>query len=270
VQVTTGVVQMLLDEFDGHRRSERGDEETGWVLLGWREESEACIRATIPAGAGREAGEAHIRFSSTVQAAASRFVRQIDRRLTMLGVVHTHPGSLRHPSDGDYRGDIRWVGQLRGGEGIFGIGTADGKSKADSAIEEQVRPNMVARGRLCFSWYVLGEHDRNYRRLAVEIVEGPDWAAPLRPAWDVLEDHAARIERLACQQARLKFDVLPHGLSLALPLAEGPTLKTQMSKEGVRYFLLKDGETFVADLAEPRIDCGIYRLLASWAEQVPQ
>src|SRR5439155_16670861 len=91
-----------------------------------RLESEAVALATLPAGAGRSAGVAHVQFSSNGQALGSRIVRQADRRLVPLGVVHTHPGTLRHPSDGDYRGDSQWVGKLRGHEGIFGIGTADG------------------------------------------------------------------------------------------------------------------------------------------------
>jgi proteasome lid subunit RPN8/RPN11 len=267
VKITTGVVQSLFEEYLAHRRSDRREEETGWVLLGWREEDEACIRATIPAGAGREAGEAHIRFSSTVQAAASRFIRQQDRRLTMVGVVHTHPGSLRHPSDGDYRGDIQWVGQLRGSEGIFGIGTADGLANVAPREVQQPRPNMLMHERLRFTWYALREGDRNYRPVSLTIVPGPDLASRLRVVWDILEDHATRIERLAFQQARAQFEVLPQGLALVMPLAEGPLLRTQMSKDGVRYFLQDGDDLRVADLAEPRIDCGIYQLLAQRAGQ---
>ena len=73
----------------------------------------------------------------------------------MLGVVHTHPGSLRHPSDGDFRGDIQWVGQLRGGEGVFGIGTADGKYARPADELWQPRPNMHSLGELGFTWYSL-------------------------------------------------------------------------------------------------------------------
>ncbi len=267
VIATSGVIQTLLDEYELHRRSERGKEETGWVLLGWREEREAVVRATIPAGAGREAGEAHVRFSSTVQAAATRFVRQSDRRLTMLGVVHTHPGSLRHPSDGDYRGDIEWVGQLRGREGVFGIGTAEQRQKSDEKIIAQPRPNVTARAALCFSWYSLRAGDRNYRRIPLEIVDGPDLALPLRSAWEMLEDHAAPIERLAFQQARLRFDVVPKGLMLTLPLAEGPVLQVLMTKEGVRYLLVDGGEAWSADCHDQRVDRGVYHLLANWASQ---
>src|SRR5205809_14880 len=86
-----------------------------WTAIG----EAATVLATLPAGAGREAGQAHVRFNHTAQALASRVVRQADRRLTLVGVAHTHPSSLRHPSDGDYRGDVGWVSQLRGGEGVF-------------------------------------------------------------------------------------------------------------------------------------------------------
>ena len=122
VALTDGVGRTLFEEFAEHRRGVRGEEETGWVLLGTRDRDEAVVMATLPAGAERSAGVAHVHFNPDAQALASRIVRQVDRRLTMLGVVHTHPGTLRHPSDGDFRGDSAWVGQLRGREGVFGIG----------------------------------------------------------------------------------------------------------------------------------------------------
>src|SRR5579859_6258702 len=141
MRLTEGVSATLFDEYASHRETERGREETGWILLGRREPDEALILATLPAGANRDTGEAHVLFDSEAQALASRIVRQADKRLAMLGVVHTHPGSLRHPSDGDYRGDIQWVGQLRGGEGVFGIGTADGKFGQTSDGFHQPRPS---------------------------------------------------------------------------------------------------------------------------------
>src|SRR5262249_53985037 len=125
VVLTEEVARTLFDDFAAHRQGERGDEEIGWVLLGVREEEEGLVLATLPAGTTRSAGVAHVLFDSDTQAIASRIVRQKDRRLNIVGVVHTHPGSLRHPSEGDYHGDSLWVGQLRGGEGVFGIGTAD-------------------------------------------------------------------------------------------------------------------------------------------------
>src|SRR5262245_32627439 len=115
VLLTDGVGRTLFEEFAAHRAETRGDEETGWLLLGLREADQALVLATLPAGTQRDAGVAHVRFNSVAQAVGSRIVRQTDRRLSILGVVHTHPGSLRHPSDGDYEGDRVWVGQLRGG-----------------------------------------------------------------------------------------------------------------------------------------------------------
>src|SRR5436305_849688 len=130
VVLADGVGHTLFEEYAEHRRAARGDEETGWVLLGIREAHEAVVLATLPAGEMREASTTHVRFNSAGQALGSRIVRQADKRLTILGLVHTHPGSLRHPSDGDFRGDSRWVPKLRGGEGVFGIGTADGRPDA--------------------------------------------------------------------------------------------------------------------------------------------
>src|SRR6516225_3310151 len=109
VVLTDQVCRTIFEEYAAHRQSTRGEEETGWVLLGLREADEAVVLATLPAGAERSAGVAHVRFNASAQALASRIVRQWDRRLSILGVVHTHPGSLRHPSDGDFQGD-RLVG----------------------------------------------------------------------------------------------------------------------------------------------------------------
>lgn len=265
VWLTEGVAELMFDEYAAHRRGHRGDEETGWVLLGRRLEDEAHVLATLPAGADRDAGEAHVLFNSVAQGIASWIVRQHDRRLTMLGVVHTHPGSLRHPSDGDYRGDIQWVSQLRGKEGVFGIGTADGKYTRPNGQRWQPRPNMTCRSELSFTWYTLREGARSYQAIPVEVGEGPDRAASLRLAWDVLEDHASRLERLVLQQAKLQIEVAPGGLTVLLPLANASAVQATLSKEGVRYLVTRHGEPLAADLREPRVDRGIYQLLAELA-----
>ncbi len=153
ILLTEGVAHTLFDDYRNHRHSSRGEEEIGWVLLGLRQDGKAIALAALPAGTQREAGVAHVRFNSDAQELASRILRQKDKRLGMLGVVHTHPGSLRHPSAGDFQGDRIWVSRLRGGIGIFGIGTADAR-----AAESQTTPNdhRQFRGELCFSWYALG------------------------------------------------------------------------------------------------------------------
>jgi hypothetical protein len=179
VVLTDGVGRTLFEEYASHRAEARGDEETGWMLLGLRQQGEAVVLATLPAGAERDAGVGHVQFNSTGQALGSRIVRQQDRRLAPLGVVHTHPGTLRHPSDGDYRGDSAWVQYLRGGEGVFGIGTADEKGPSGNLFAQQPRPHVQCLGELCLSWYTLRHGDSNYRPLPVELTLGPDLARPL-------------------------------------------------------------------------------------------
>src|SRR5437660_9887016 len=93
-----GVIRTLFDDYQEHRDSPRGDEEIGWILLGLRTDDEAIALAALPAGTQRDAGAAHIRFNSDAQELASRIVRQQDKRLRVIGVVHTHPGNLRWPS----------------------------------------------------------------------------------------------------------------------------------------------------------------------------
>jgi hypothetical protein len=230
--------------------------------------------ATLPAGTERDAGVGHVLFNSNGQALGSRIVRQRDRRLTILGVVHTHPGSLRHPSDGDYRGDRDWVGRLRGREGIFGIGTADGAADA-GLFAHQPRPHVQCLGGLRFSWYALGQGDAGYRPLPVEVTIGPDLARPLHTIWSTLEAHAERIDRLYRQQAGMTFEVISDdwgpGLVMTMPLATpGDAVRVLVRRKEVRYYVLRGGELFEAHPPEDgHVDRGVYLLLAELAAQGP-
>ncbi len=263
--VTRGVITTLFDEYAEQRQTDRGSEETGWLLLGRREKDQALIRATLPAGADREAGEAHVRFNSTAQAVAFRIARQGDRGMALLGVAHTHPGTLRHPSDGDYRGDIQWVGQLRGAEGVFVIGTANGDELGEI---EQPRPSVQRRGGLTFCWYSLREGAKRYQPLPVEIIDGLDLAGELRLSWTVIEENADRLERLARQQAKLRFEIVaPSGLAAIASMADGAAVRAVMTKDGVRYFVVRKGELLASELHEPKVDRGVYQLFAEMANE---
>jgi proteasome lid subunit RPN8/RPN11 len=260
----------LFEQYATHRKSPRRNEETGWVILGVREQTEAIVLATLPAGKMADAGAAHVTFNAEVQAVASRMVRQIDRRLTVVGVVHTHPGTLRHPSDGDYRGDSAWVGQLRGGEGIFGIGTAVEYTQAADIFGRQPRPSVQTLGCLSFSWYALKKGKRSYRPLPVGITLGPDLARPLHAVWGTLELHAVRMERLFRQQTGLRFEVIRASpgaaLVLNVTLAEpGTSLKVIMEESKIRYLLERNGDILEPASPEPLVDRGIYQLLAQLA-----
>jgi len=265
VLLSEGVGRTLFEEYAEHRRGPRGAEETGWVLLGLRQRDEAIALATLPAGTRRDAGVAHVRFDSQAQVVGSRIVRQHDRRLTILGVVHTHPGGLRQPSDGDFEGDRLWVRNLRGGEGVFGIGTADaGKGNW------QPRPNVESAGELMFSWYSLADGQSDYRPLPVERTEGPDLARPLHGVWGTLESQADRLERLHRQQAGLKFEVIAEesepALAVTVPLAEpGDSLRVLLGPDGPRYLVRRGGDLFAVDPGARSIDQGVYLLLAELA-----
>jgi len=270
VVLTDGVGRTLFEEFASHRSEARGEEETGWVLLGLREAREAIVLATLPAGALRDASVAHVRFNSNAQALASRIVRQTDRRLTTLGVVHTHPGSLRHPSDGDLRGDGQWVGHLRGREGVFGIGTADGPARPEALFAYQPRPHVQCLYGLRFSWYSLRQGDSAYRPLPVELTIGPDLARSLHEIWTTLEHHAERIDRLYRQQAGVRFEVVTDkwgtGLLLTLPLAEpGYAVQVLVRPKEVRYYLVRRGDLLAVQHHDDCVDRGVYLLLAELA-----
>lgn len=270
VTLSDEVSRTLFEGYATHRRSSRGEEETGWVLLGVRERDEAVVLATLPAGMECSAGVAHVAFNSSAQALASRIVRQEDRRLRILGVVHTHPGSLRHPSDGDYRGDSGWVGQLKGGEGVFGIGTAECDRRNGTVNGHADKPHVQRQGPLCFSWYTLRRGDFDYRPLPYALTLGPDLARPLHAVWPTIEAHAEALERLFCQQAGVHVDVVAghHGpaLSMIVPLVE-PQRRICVVMEGneVRYFLADGNDLSWVNAQDSRVDRGVYLLLAELA-----
>jgi proteasome lid subunit RPN8/RPN11 len=266
VRLTDQVCRTIFDDFAKHRRGKRGEEEIGWVLLGVREETSALVLATLPAGANREAGVAHVRFNSGAQALASRIVRQWDKRLTLVGVVHTHPGSLRHPSDGDFRGDSQWVGQLRGGEGIFGIGTADVVGPAGESTE----PHRQILNDLCFSWYALGQGDNRYLKLPVEVVLGSDLAKPLHFVWEIIEKFAEPLDCLCRQMARVTFEVTPQGECNALAAKvsmpeKDDFLKIVLEHDETRYFVQHDGMLNAVDPEEENLERAVYLILAELA-----
>lgn len=274
ILLTDEVSRTLFKEYAAHRASERGDEEIGWLLLGRRLPTEAIVSATIPAGSRRDAGPTHVRFDSMTQVFAGRLVRQDHKYLTMLGVLHTHPGSLRHPSEGDLRGDRVWVANLRGGEGIFGIGTADGKPGAIAEIDQRPQEHMQSLGELRFSWYALAAGANRYRPVPIELRIGPDVAKPWRAVWPIIEEHAARLERLTRQQARIRFDILPEPngaeLLVTIPLAEPQTiLQVIVGVKRVEYLFYRGEEAAAIDLNETRVDCGVYQILAELTNDPP-
>jgi proteasome lid subunit RPN8/RPN11 len=270
VLLTDEVARTLFEEYAAHREGSRGEEETGWILLGLREVNEAVVLATLPAGTDCNAGVAHVRFNCSGQALGSRIVRQADKRLTIVGVVHTHPGTLRHPSDGDFRGDSGWVKQLRGGEGVFGIGTVDGEPTPGPVFARQPQPHVQCLSDMRLSWYALGAGDRNYRPLAYAITLGPDLARPLHPLWSTIEAHAESLDRLYRQQARVVFEVTPGlagpALAVDVSLAEpGNAVRVLLEGKQVRYFVELEGELLAVNASEPRVDRGVYLLLAELA-----
>jgi proteasome lid subunit RPN8/RPN11 len=272
ITISDEVSRTLFQEYAEHRAGQRGEEETGWVLMGHREGGEAIILATLPAGALREAGVAHVRFNAEAQALASRILRQGDRKLTILGIVHTHPGTLRHPSKGDFHGDKQWVRLLRGHEGIFAIGTADGSSEGpgEADIASQPEPHVQIYEGLRFTWYSLGLKDKHYRPLPVQLTLGPDLALPLHAVWPALEVHAARLERVWQQLTRLRFEIRAVGkenvLQVCLSVGDAEELRVLLQPKQVTYALWRKGELFVSSLQEPAVDRGIYLLLAELAK----
>jgi hypothetical protein len=264
VVLTEQVARTLFDDFASHRRTMRGEEEIGWVLLGIRDGADVVALATLPAGAQRDAGVAHVLFNSDAQAVACRMLRQLDRRLVMIGMVHTHPGSMRHPSGGDYEGDIAWVGRLRGGEGVFGIGTADAEGELPASYQQ-------IEGDLCFSWYALGRDDRSFRRLQVVVRPGDDLARPLHPVWADLEEFAPALERLAGQLAGVVFEAVQGAIVVSIKLATpGHRLRIVLQNDQARYYVEQGPLVSAVDPEEPSVERAVYLILAELAKPAAQ
>ncbi len=264
--LTDGVSRTLFEEYTSHRAGAHGEDETGWILLGHRHEKEAIALATLPAGALAEAGVAHVRFNSTAQAVASRIVRQQDRLLGAIGVVHTHPGTLRHPSSGDYDGDKEWVGLLRGGEGVFGIGTADGKDGMNPLVAVQPKRHSQCYLGLRFTWYALAEGDRSYRPLPVRLTIGPDLARPLHDVWTTIEAHAERLDSLCRRLAKVRFEIVGDdagpALHVVIPVDAEEAIRVVLMGTELTYCLVRKGQWLVSDSGEPQVDRGVFLMLA--------
>lgn len=259
------VCRTLFEDFAAHRRGQRGEEEIGWMLLGRREDAEVIVEATLPAGANRDSSATHFQFNPTVHAVASRILRRQDKRLGMVGVVHTHPGSLRHPSGGDLRGDALWVGRLRGGEGVFAIGTAD--AHADTRHIVQETPARQVYGSLCFSWYTLRKGDVRYRTVPVQLTLGSDLARPLHAVWDTLETHAEPLDRLLAQlnQVSVEPSTAETGpaVLVKIPLSQpASSLRVLLQGRQARYYVEKSGNLCTVEPRAQPIDRAVYLILA--------
>jgi len=163
---------------------------------------------------------------------------------------------------------------LRGEEGVFGIGTISPRSvPADSHTEVagHPEPHTQTLGGLRFDWYTLGGDDKRYTPVPVELTVGPDLATSLRAVWELVEEHAERLDRLARQMAKVRFIVGKGKEAPALTVEVGlgePNHRIRVVLEGktLRYFYEADGQVSQPDLPTGTApDQGIYLLLAELA-----
>lgn len=245
------VAGTLFRDYAEHCVSPRGHEEIGWLLMGVRRGAEAVALAALPAGAERDASQVHVQFNADAQAIASRILRQTDRRLEIVGIVHTHPGNLSEPSAGDFAGDSAWVAKLRHREAVFGIGTGGATD-----------------GGLRFSWYGLAAGDADYRPLPARVEPGPDLAAGLRAVWPALESHGAALERLCRLFARVHFEPAQDCLAVKIALP-GPWshLRILLKGQDACYYGEESGELVAVDPREPNVERAVFSILAELANE---
>jgi len=94
----------------------------------------------------------------------------------------------------------------------------------------------------------------------------------LHPIWPTIEAHAEPLERLAVQQAGVKFNLVDGqtgpALAVSIPLAEPESaIRLLLEGDDISYVLERDGDYLFADTQEPRIDRGVYLLLAELASK---
>jgi proteasome lid subunit RPN8/RPN11 len=260
VVLSEGVAATLFDDYAAHCVSPRGAEEIGWLLMGVRQDSEAVALAALPAGAERDASQVHVRFNADAQTLASRILRQKDRRLQIVGVVHTHPGDMCRPSSADFVGDSAWVANLRQGDAVFGIGTAGGSAGSNGDAPKC--------GELQFSWYALGAGDSAYRPMPARVDPGFDLAAPLRSIWPTLEANAPALERLCRLFAQVQVERAEDALAVKIALAEPQNgLRVLLKGSEARYYWDRDGELIAVDPRDSHLERAVFLILAELAKK---
>lgn len=284
--IRAGVLATMFRDFHNHRATERGNEETGWLLLGRRDgQGGATIEATLPPGEFRDAGMAHVNMNSTAQSVAMRLLKRAHPHLDVLGVAHTHPGRMCRPSQGDYQGDSQWVPNLVQKEGLFAIGVwgmeknhlnddlfATNNVKEDDAEVrgDANRANTThEEGAARFYWYALAAGDQWYRHLALKTVDGDDLAAKMLGHWPVIEQYAGSIDRLIRMQGHLEMSLLPLGdgdepaLLLRQPLSRpGEELQVVLQGREVVFFRMFRGEPEEIEAPAERLDSAFYEVLS--------
>jgi hypothetical protein len=137
-------------------------------------------------------------------------------------------------------------------------------------VAQQPEEHRQVLDELGFSWYALGEGDKRYRKLPMEVTLGPDLAKPLHPVWDVIETHAEALDRLCRQQAAVTFGIENGSggpaLAAQLPLAEkGSHVRIVLERDEVRYLVQHEGMLSAVDPEAESVDKAVYLILAELA-----
>jgi proteasome lid subunit RPN8/RPN11 len=285
IAIRAGVLATMFKDFHSHRATDRGNEETGWLLLGRRDGRGATIEAALPPGEFRDAGMAHVNMNSTAQSVAMRLLKRAHSHLDVLGVAHTHPGRMCRPSQGDYQGDSQWVPYLVQKEGIFAIGvwgmeknnlnSLPDKANMEQDDDAEVRGDanrlntIHEDGRAQFHWYALAAGDQWYRHQALQTVEGDDLAATILGHWPVIEQYAGSIDRLIRMQGHLELNLLPFGngdapaLLMRQPLPRpGEELQVVLQGREVVFFRMVQGEPEEIEAPAERLDSAFYEVMS--------
>jgi proteasome lid subunit RPN8/RPN11 len=178
------IADLLFGEYGKHLQGPHAEKEMGWVLLGHTSiaqysnpdksttQSWAAMVTDIISSSttGHDSGVGHFVFDSdeVLRQYSKLTLRKLG--LEVLGMVHTHPGGNRYPSDADLLQDLQWVPTLKAKKGIFGIGTE--MKTWVPAGDYQTRPYLAKSG-MVFTFFLLRMDSDRYEPIEVSVQEAP-------------------------------------------------------------------------------------------------
>jgi proteasome lid subunit RPN8/RPN11 len=198
VRVNQGVLDRLAAEFSAHRCTEDGRNETGWVPVGYVDETDGSVAVTglISKGPGAHASPAAFEIDHAYVYAALLLFRSSSRD-SVVGLIHSHPDGMHWNSEQDLATDRRHVRTLRSGVGIYPI-----LNHARLRTEHQ----LSLETRLSW-WSMSAERPGVYTPRLPQVLPGDDEAAWVEDRAEAL-GHAAKLVS-ALQSSGLDVKVQP-------------------------------------------------------------
>jgi hypothetical protein len=233
VRVTAGVVDRLLADVADHLRGPHAHDETGWVPIGRVAAGVVSVEGLLSAGrrpfaspAAFEPDHAHV--------LAALVLLQAREPADVVGLIHTHPGSMDWNSAVDQVADEGHVLALPGGIGVYPI-----------VVRERRASGPVVRAGVRVAWWGLrASRPAVYAPCRVEVVPGEDAGAWLGPHDDAL-----------AEAGEVVLELLERGVAVTLLPAPAGAVDLMASSAGGEVLVRFDplpGHALLTGPAGPR------------------